>query len=221
MTNKIIDANKLIDWVDNHIFDAHLVNIGVDTLKKKINELSTTALANNPQKQAIIDFYVAFKDTIEVELAKPLEDSLLGITADNAYIAGLKTALRLADESAKYVIDKTATAPQENKSMSDWGMTNFNAVSFVRFLREKSDIYNGKFTPSEISTLILRLQSKMQKESIFDTDDWNNNFDQAPQDYDTQFLIKYYCDWKKCERVTVGHYEEAIEDYSHEAGFYT
>ena len=59
-------------------------------------------------KQDIIDFYVSLKDTIEAELAKPIEDSLLGITADNAYFAGLQTALRLANDTAGYIIDKTA-----------------------------------------------------------------------------------------------------------------
>jgi hypothetical protein len=125
-------------------------------------------------KQDIIDFYVSFKDTIEFEIAKPLEDSLVGITADNAYIAGLQTALRLADESARYVIDKikelTTPAPEPQESV--------------------------------------------------DADGWNNNFAEAPQDYDTPILIKYYCDWKKCERVTVGHYSEN-PDCPEEDGFYT
>jgi hypothetical protein len=74
-------------------------------------------------KQDIIDYYVSFKDTIEAEIAKPLEDSLVGITADSAYIAGLETALRLADESARYVINKinelATPAPEPQESIFD------------------------------------------------------------------------------------------------------
>jgi len=39
----MIDADVLLDWINNYIPDAYLVSIGVDTLKKKINELATPA----------------------------------------------------------------------------------------------------------------------------------------------------------------------------------
>jgi hypothetical protein len=58
------------------------------------------------------------------------------------------------------------------------------------------------------------------QESIFDAEGWNNNFAETPQGYDTPILIKYYCDWKKCKRVTVGHYSEN-PDCPEEDGFYT
>ena len=64
----------------------------------------------------------------------------------------------------------------------------------------------------EISTIATK-----PRETI---NNWNTNFEEAPQDYDTPILIKYYCDWKKCERITVGHYEEVLgePDYTR---FYT
>lgn len=65
----------------------------------------------------------------------------------------------------------------------------------------------------KIATLALVAEGKT-------SDIWNTDFEEAPQDYDTPILIKYYCNWKKCERITVGHYEEVLgePDYT---GFHT
>jgi hypothetical protein len=118
MTKKMIDASALYLLAEKKfrlepkfgksVSEYHQTFSLVD-LENLIDELATPA--PEPQKQEIIDFYIAFKDTIEAELVKKLEDSLVGITADNAYIGGLQMALRLADESAKYVIDKLRELP--------------------------------------------------------------------------------------------------------------
>jgi hypothetical protein len=141
MTNKIIDADALLEAIKNfYIPDTEYTVIRyVAFVVDKINELSTPVPA--PQKQVIIDFYVAFKDTIEVELAKPLKDSLVGITADNAYIAGLQTSLRLADESAKYVIDRIAHKPQESVDADGWS-GNF---THIRDLEDDNEQFLVKF----------------------------------------------------------------------------
>jgi hypothetical protein len=112
MTNKIIsnivekinelttpeNENEYCQWTIERVFE-------------KINEIATPA---EPQKQAIIDFFVAFKGNVERELEAPLDDSLLGITADNAYIAGLKTAINIADNTASDVIDRLKIEPQQS-----------------------------------------------------------------------------------------------------------
>lgn len=53
MTKRMIDADALLDWIDNYIPDAYLVSIGVDTLKKKIKEL--TIPAPEPQESVNAD----------------------------------------------------------------------------------------------------------------------------------------------------------------------
>lgn len=78
-------------------------------------------------------------------------------------------------------------------------------------------IFTGKYKKYEQVEFI----APTPQQSIFDAEGWCSDFNKAPQDYDTPILVKYYCGWGKCKRVTVGHYEDAIADYSHESGFYT
>ncbi len=135
MTKRIIDADalqKIEEWLNEQESN---FGFSVYDVKQKIKKLVTFAPEPQNNKQIVLDYFCDLKNRIEAEIEKPLEDSLIGITADNAYLAGLKTALRFADDTARHIIDRPTPEPQEQ--VIDIYNTKINGNSIFYNLLEK------------------------------------------------------------------------------------
>lgn len=128
MKKRMIDADsleKILNWVSDECnieFIERTAMVRVDFLIEKINELATLATDINVGSKirvSVFDYFYDLKNRIENEVEKPLEDSMLGITADNAYIAGLKTALRFSNDTAGFVLDRHSIEPQTSTFDTD------------------------------------------------------------------------------------------------------